>query len=243
MGMKHPENHIKKRRILFLASLFLAIYLPGQELRVYQTSTIPVKDREKALKSDGSLNGIQITVFGQFREFDSANKTKAKYLIMPSSWIKYNPDYKPVYQFSKKGKTNTKLMILATKPSCTLENIASGKVGIVDELGRKNTKTHVLDIAGKFKLIKRVTKPEDLMPLLVLENADYIIISSDNYNILKKRFTAKTIKVGETKTVDHAVICVLKDTPESEIEKLGKLSPETIKALGYSKLNKLSRGE
>ncbi|MCM8526635.1 MAG: hypothetical protein NE327_08975 [Lentisphaeraceae bacterium] len=234
-----PENIIKKRKILFLASLFLAFYLPAQELRVYQTSTIPVKDREKALKGDASLSGIQVTVFGQFREFESANKTAAKYVIMPSSWIKYNSEYKPVYQFSKDGQTNTKLMILTTKPEWTMENIGKGKAGIVDELGRKNTKKYVQDIAGKFKLIKRVTKPEDLMPLLVLENADYIIIRSDNYEVLKKKFTAKTIKVGETKTVDHAVLCVLKDTPDSEIEKLGKLSPETIKALGYSELKKL----
>ena len=77
------------------------------------------------------------------------------------------------------------------------------------------------------------------MPLLVLENADFIIIRSDNYEILKKKFTAKTIKVGETKTVDHPVICVLKDTPESEVNKLGSLSPETIKALGYTELKKL----
>ena len=237
--MKHPNNYIKKRELLFLASLFLAIFLPAQELRVYQTSTIPVKDREKALKSDPSLGGLEITVFGQFREFDSANKSKAKYVIMPSSWAKYNTDYKPVYQLGKKGQTNTKLMILTTKPDWTMANIGKGKVGIVDELGRKNTKTYVLDIAGKFKLIKRVTKPEDLMPLLVLENADYIIISSDNYEVLKKKFTAKTIKVGETKTVDHPVICVLKDTPESEVEKLGKISPETLKALGYSELKKL----
>ena len=237
--MQIPDSNIRKRKIFFLASLFLAIYLPAQELRVYQTSTVPVKDREKALKADTSLSGVQITVFGQFREFDSANKSNAKYVIMPSSWITYNSNYKPVYQFSKDGQTNTKLMILTTKPEWTMANIAKGKVGIVDELGRKDTKTYVQDIAGKFKLIKRVTKPEDLMPLLVLENADYIIIRSDNYEILKKKFTAKTIRVGETKTVDHAVLCVLKDTPESEVEKLGKLSPETIKALGYSELKRL----
>jgi len=237
--MKHPEHYIKKRLIFLFASLFLTVYLSAQELRVYQTSTIPVKDREKALKADASLSGISVTVFGQFREFSSANKTKAKYLIVPSSFVKFNPDYKPVYQFAKNGQTNTKLMILTSKADWTMDKIGTGKVGIVDELGRKDTKTYVQDIAGKFKLIKRVTKPDDLMPLLVLENADYIIIRSHNYDILKKKFTAKTIKVGETKTVDHPVICVLKDTPAAEIEKLGKLSPETIKALGYSELKKL----
>ena len=237
--MRLPEKHIKKRLIYLFASLFLTVYLSAQELRVFQSTTAPVKDREKALKGDSSLGGLQITVFGQFREFSSANKSKAKYVIVPSSWVKFNPDYKAVYQLGKNGKTNEKLMILATKPEWTIDKIGSGKVGIVDELGRKDTKSYVLDIAGKFKLIKRVTKPEDLMPLLVLENADYIIIRSDNYEILKKKFTAKTIKVGETKTVDHDVICVLKDTPESDIEKLGKLSPESIKALGYSELKKL----
>lgn len=237
--MRHPVNYIKKRLIFMFASLLMTVYLSAQELRVFQSSTVPVKDREKVLKGDPSLGGLQVTVFGQFREFSSANKTKAKYVIVPSSWVKFNPDYKPVYQFGKDGQANTKLMILSTKPEWTMDKIGTGKVGIVDELGRKDTKTYVQDIAGKFKLIKRVTKPEDLMPLLVLENADYIIIRSHNYEILKKKFTAKTIKVGETKSVDHDVICVLKDTPDSEVEKLGKISPDTIKALGYSELKKL----
>ena len=237
--MLYPEKHIKKRTMMLFAALFLTGFLQAQELRVYLTSTIPVKEREKSLKSDAALSGMQVTVFGQFREFDSANKTKAKYLIVPSSFVKYNPEYKAVYQFGKDGHSNTKFLILATKPEWTIDKFSAGKVGIVDELGRKDTKTYVTDIAGKFKLIKRVTKPDDLMPLLVLENADYIIVRSDNYEILKKKFTAKTIKVGETKTVDHPVICVLKDTPESEVNKLGALSPETIKALGFTELKKL----
>ena len=201
--MQKPDNNIRKRKIFFLASLFLAIYLPAQELRVYQSSTVPVKDREKALKGDASLSGVQVTVFGQFREFDSANKANAKYVIMPSSWITYNSNYKPVYQFSKDGQTNTKLMILTTKPEWTMANIAKGKVGIVDELGRKDTKTYVQEIAGKFKLIKRVTKPEDRLlkttrvqgtksSKLFLCNSQQSVTTQNNNNIQKKQHQNNT---------------------------------------------------
>ena len=233
-----------KKWILLLTILLTSLIASAAEMQVYQTSTIPVTERDKALKADPALSGTNVTVFGKFREFASSVKSsKPKYIIVPSSFLTINSDYKPVYQFALNGQTSFKYLVLSTKPEWNKDSMAKGNVGIVDELGRTGTKKFVQDNVGKFKLVKRVTKTDDLMPLLVLENAQFIMIRPKNYEILKKKFTAKTIKVMESKTVDHPVICVLKDTPQAEIDKLGKLSPATIKALGYTEVKKTGEGK
>jgi len=200
-----------------------------------------VNERDKALKADSALTGTNITVFGKFREFESSVKSsKPKYILISSSFLSINKDYKAVYQLELNGKSSFKYLILSTKPEWTKEKMASGSVGVVDELGRSGTKKYVQNNVGKFKKVKRVTKTDDLMPLLVLENANYIMIRPDNYEILKKKFTAKTQKIAESKTVGYPILCVLKDTPQGEIDALGKITPSTLKALGYSNLKKIS---
>jgi hypothetical protein len=229
---------------LFALCLMLITSLSAAEMHVYLTSTVPVKDRDRALKSDTGLSGINITVLGKFREFSSSVKrNKPSYIIAPSSFSNINKDYKAVYQFSLNGQSSFKYLILATKPKWTKANISKGSIGIVDELGRTGTKKFVLANVGKFKLVKRVTKADDLMPLLVLENANYIMIRPNNYEILKQKFTAQTIKILESKTVEHPMIYVLNNTPQAEIDKLGKMSQDTIKALGFSELKKTGDGK
>ena len=77
------------------------------------------------------------------------------------------------------------------------------------------------------------------MPLLVLENANFIIIRPQNYEILKAKYTAKTNLVGESKTINYPVICALKDTPDSDVSKFANLSQAVIKALGFDELKKI----
>jgi hypothetical protein len=238
--MRLNKNNIRKVLLLGLMSAFAVMSAYAQEIQVYTTSIIPVKDREKALKEDAGLSGVNVTVFGQFREFSSSiESSKPKFLIVPAAFLKYNKDYKAVYQFAKGGQTNFKFLILATKPEWTLAKGKDGNIGIVDELGRKETDSFIKDEIGDFKRSKRVTKPDDLMPLLVLENAEYIAIRPENYETLKEKFTAKTIQVGESKTVDYPVICALASATDEEIAKVGSMSAQTIKALGFDELKKV----
>ena len=238
--MKIPDNKCLKWAIMLFTALSLMGVQAADQLQVYTTSTIPVKEREKALKSDAALNGTEVTVFGKFSEFSSSLKnSKPKFLMVPSAYTSYNEDYKPVFQFVKGGQSNFKFLILSVKSEWSKEATAKGSVGIVDELGRKQTSAFIKDQVGAFKRVKRVTKTDDLMPLLVLENANYIIIRPKNYEILKSKFTAKTNLVGESKTINYPVICVLKGTTDSEVEKFANMYPAAIKALGFDELKKV----
>ena len=238
--MKVPENrYLNWAVFLFVALSFISVQA-AEQLQVYTTSTIPVKEREKALKSDSALSGTEITVFGKFSEFSSSLKnSKPKFLMVPATFVTYNPDYRAVYQFTKGGQSNFKFKILSVNDEWNKNNMEKGSVGIVDELGRKQTSAFIKDEVGKFKRVKRVTKTDDLMPLLVLENANFIIIRPQNYEILKAKYTAKTNLVGESKTINYPVICALKDIPDSEVSKFANLSQAVIKALGFDELKKI----
>jgi hypothetical protein len=237
-------NDLGKKRVkwnfVYFLLLVTLVNSVAEKLQVYSTSTIPVKVREKALKKDSSLKAIDITVFGKFNEFASSLKSsKPKFLITPAQFPHYHPDYKAVYQFTKNDEATFKFLVLSLQDKKSLKDIATASVGIVDELGRKNTSSFVKKNIGDFKRIKRVTKTDDLMPLLVLENADFIIIRPENYNSIKAKFTTQTYLAGESKEIHYPVICVLKDTSETEIKKIGKISPMTIKSLGFDQIREL----
>lgn len=229
-----------------VATLLLCTLVPGlsaSELKVYLTSAIPVKIREKSLKSDKSLAGVDVTVFGKFREFSSSNKqTPAKYVMISSSYLQFYKGYKAVYQLEKKNNGKFRFLILSCKGDWTQEKVSEGRVGIVDELGRKETKVFVKESVGSFKRVITVTKSEDLMTLLFMENADYIIIRPENYQAYKKKHKAKTIKIGESQVLGHAVICVQEGSTEEEIKKLGQISQKTLNTMGYSGLKRLEQG-
>lgn len=223
--------------ILFISFSFIS--LASDEMRVFFPTVIPVKDREKVLKKDPALNSIDITVLGKFREFKIANRNKAKFIIVPYSYTKYQSEYKPIFQFCRNGKSYERMMILSVENNYFSQNLNNAKIGIVDELERKPTKSHIREIAGSFKIIKRVTKPEDLYPLLILQNADCIIIRPQDYYILSQKFTTKTTIIGYSEPIKLPVLCVLQDKEGSIRNNFENISPETLKVLGYSELIKL----
>lgn len=236
--------HKRSKCIFYLFTLLLMSGVSATELQVYLTSTIAVSERDKALKADGALSGTNVTVFGKFREFSSSVKiSKPTYVIAPSSFSAINKDYKAVYQFGLNGQSKFKYLVLSSKAEWSKNKMSSGSVGIVDELGRTETKKFIQSNVGEFKRVKRVTKADDLMPLLVLENADYIIICPKNYDVLKRKFTAKTNVVVESKDIDYPMFFVLKGTPQAEVDKLGEISADTIKSLGYSEMKKTAGAE
>ena len=142
--MKVPENrYLNWAVFVFVALSFISVQA-AEQLQVYTTSTIPVKEREKALKSDSALSGTEITVFGKFSEFSSSLKnSKPKFLMVPATFVTYNPDYRAVYQFTKEGQSNFKFKILSVNDEWNKDNMEKGSVGIVDELGRKQTSAFI----------------------------------------------------------------------------------------------------
>ncbi|MCJ8330658.1 MAG: hypothetical protein HRT89_05940 [Lentisphaeria bacterium] len=209
--------------------------LYADSLYVYLPTLKSVQEMEKVLKVDPALSGFTITVFGKFSELKKQHKASpADALIIPSSFSKFNKGYKDSMQFTLKDKKSFNYLLLSIVKGKNKNQLSTESIGIVDELGRKDTKKYVHRLLGKVKRIKRVTKPDDLMPLLALQNASVILVRPHVYEILKLKYATETFEVSKSIDIPFPVLTVKEGLSADKLEKLKSVSEATIKGLGYS---------
>ena len=227
----------------------LVVALPAkaaEQLAVFYPTTLAVPDMEKALKADAAMAAKKVVVYAKFSEFESAQQADpAKFIIVPSAFVKYNKDYSPALQFTKGGKDEFQYLLLSIHDKWNKDSIGTGVVGLVEQLGRKERKEYTEFLMGGngFKRIKVVTKIEDLFPLLALDNADYIFIEPDQHEKLKEKFKAQTNLVAKTVAVGFPVVCVKGDASAADLAAFKKISSQTLQALGFDGLSEPRKGK
>ena len=243
------DCHALKGFLVFLlgASLLAAPWCAWahEEIPIYYSSPVSAKDRQGVIKEEFSKQDLEPVVFGKFRDFAEEIKNKApKVVIAPSFFDKYHPDYKPVLRWIRPGGSSFKYLLLSTNGDADLKKLPEFKVGVVEETDRDDLKGLITGLfAIKFKMVKSVSKPEDLFPLLVFKAVDCILLSPDDLEQLKEKFTAKLQVVTESKAVPVPTVFVRKGVERKEfIEKLQQVPLAVLKRLGFSKFEIFSEG-
>ncbi len=239
---KHYQLKIVMNVILGWLILLLSITTNGalaaSKMAVFFPSTVSVTHIQKALSVDPTYKDFEVTVYKKFRDFNSVVKNiKPEVIIAPAEFLDYNTSYKGVAQLQMKGKRTFQYDVISIDKKWDASKIKSGSIGVVQVLDRKETKQQIKKIVGNsFKKIKRVTKIEDLFPLLALENANYILISPHAYNAVKDKFRADVTYVLKSKEIGFPIIAIAKDV---KLKKLKIIQDKTVKALGFDGIENL----
>jgi hypothetical protein len=129
---------------------------------------------EKALQDH--LPELGITVFGRYRDFEDAVNSGHPDALVSITPVLESRGKKPSLQGLRGGK-GTEPYVLASVGQPLAGSLAGKTIGVVDLLGRDGTQSF---IAGLLKTenvkIKRVTKIEDLLPLLEFAAADGVVL-------------------------------------------------------------------
>ena len=217
-----------------------------KRLIVFLPSLRPPAEMEKALKADAASSSLDTAVFGRYTDAATAIGLESPpYLIAPAQLVAATKGYEAVAHFTRQGKEGAPLLLLSLGPPWTAAKTAEGTVGVLEELDRKLTKGFLDSVLkGKsFKAIKRVTKTEDLLPLLALGNSDYILISADAYAEQKQKFSTQVETIGQSSEVAFPVLAVRSGAAPAQSKDLLKLAPSTVKSLGYDGLKEVKRGK
>lgn len=222
--------------VLVLPSSGSAKDVPG--VRVFFPSTLVSAQMQKILQSDPALSKLQFTVYPNFTEFMGQHETEqAEIIIVPSAFAKYyRGTYHPVLKFVKKKGGDFHYLLLAMSKQWTEANISDGIVGIIEEVGMDKAKDYVASLIGKSsKTIKKVTKAKDLIPLLIMENANYIMIAPDLYEKVKGEYATQGITVvKESVAVGYPVFLARENVKDPAIvDSLKKMSAATLENLGF----------
>jgi len=231
--------------VFIIAVLWMGLAMPmlhglaaaKPQVSIYYPSVLSARERQDVLKT--GLAGYDVTVFAKFRDFSEDLKSKETPIVVaPASFQKAHPEYTPVLGFSGHEGRKFKYALLALSEKWNKGNLEEGKIGLVEEVDREQLKGLVSSLLKvNCKFVKTVSKPEDLFPLLVFKTTDFIMISPDNYELLKEKFTAKVYRVTESEAVDNPTVFVRKGSSVDEaIQALKGLPSGVLGPLGFTSI-------
>jgi len=155
--------------------VFLPTSIPPRKLQGYLNKAAP------------SLN---FTVFGRQKDFVKTIKTAP-----PAAILAHRPviegireQNEPVLQGTLEGKEAQQYVLVSVDQAVDQSNFGQLNVGAVDLLGRRQMSKFVAKLLGVPKVkVKRVTKIDDLLPLLQFNMADAVMLPPDAVENFRKK--------------------------------------------------------
>lgn len=172
----------------------------GQKLYVFVPSDMRAKILQDKIK--GVCGSIDVTVFGRVKDFTKRMESDPPAAILAlSPVIERNSEFKRLLQGSRKSKQVEPYYLVATGKEFDTAALGTAKLGVLDILGRKDMKKYISKLLNAKVKLKRVTKVEDLLPLLTFNAVDAIFVSETVYDLIK----AKTEMDLKAKKLDVSV--------------------------------------
>ena len=171
---------LKKIAIFFLCIL-VSEKLSAESLYVF----VPTEVRTNKLqqKISAYCSGVDVTVFGRAKDFHK--KVKA---VPPTAILSLLPVVEHTLVFSpaivglRDGLSSESYVLVSVEKPIELERLNNKKIGVVDLLGRKPMRTFIEELLQTQVKLKRVTKTEDLLPLITFSSVDALFVSQSTYS-------------------------------------------------------------
>lgn len=171
--------------IFFMYSLF-SLTLLAQSLYVF----VPTEVRANKLqqKIGKYCSGVDVTVFGRAKDFHNKIKTSPPNAILSLlPVIEKNQLFDTAIIGERQGLSSEGYVLVSVDTPLKLTNIANKKIGVVDLFGRKPMIQFIEQLLQVKVKLKRVTKVEDLLPLITFNSVDAIFISNTLFSQLKSK--------------------------------------------------------
>ncbi len=134
---------------------------------------LAMKQRALQAKLESALPGVEITAVGRIADFDRALASGTDAILTLPVILK-SRGYAAELRGVRDGKVDEAYALVAEGESPNPKTV--GRVGSLDLLGRSGTTKFVRDVLGASPRVDRVTKFEDLLPLLQMRRVDCILL-------------------------------------------------------------------
>ncbi len=179
--MKKPYHFI------LLYNLFVLIFTGfAQKLYVFYPTT--VRPYVLQAKLSEACPKIEITVFGRYTDFKAkVTMDQPDALLTKPEVLKQFPEYQKSLSGTKNNKDDEPYILLSVDKGVDAAGLGGVTIGAIDFLGRKGMESLVASFFTSPPRIKRVTKMEDLLPLLTFNMVKAILICKDQKSYFKKK--------------------------------------------------------
>jgi hypothetical protein len=141
----------------------------------YPTVARPQAVQDKIQKS---VPGVEVTVFGRYADFTAKMEIEpAQMMITKPALVEQFSGYELKVKGARAGKTDENYVLLSINTGIDLATVgAETVIGTIDILGRNGMNTFAKQFFSTIPKLKRVTKVEDLLPLLTFNMAIAILV-------------------------------------------------------------------
>jgi hypothetical protein len=188
-----------------------------------------VKQRALQTGLQGALGGIEVTAVGRIADFERCLKEGTDAVLAIPPVIAFSR-LSPALRGVRAGSTEEKYSIVGVGAAPDANRIAS--VGALDVLGRDGTNGFVHDLLGAKPRVERVSKVEDLLPLLQMQRVDAVLLPA---RLLSEIRSTSKLALAERqlgKTVALPAVAIASSSGGRVVSAVSKMPPDIAKILG-----------
>lgn len=174
------------RVIVFIICLLFSLTLLAESLYVF----VPTEVRANKLQQKIAkyCSEVDVTVFGRAKDFHKKIKISPPTAILSLlPVVEKNQLFDTTIRGKRKGLSSEGYVLVSVDTPLKLTDIANKKIGVVDLFGRKPMIQFIEQLLQVKVKLKRVTKVEDLLPLITFDSVDAIFISNTLFAQLKSK--------------------------------------------------------
>lgn len=197
------------------------------QLLVFLHTAVKQRALQDALSS--GLPGVSVTTVGRVADFErKLAEGPDAVLTLP---VVLKSKRLPMSLIGHRSGVSSEKYVLVAADSAPAPSQV-GTVGALDILGRAGTNSFVADLLGASPKVVRVTKVEDLLPLLQMRRADGVVLPARLQAALA---SASRLKLAETElpsTVGLPAVAALGGTSSAVVTAIRSLPTNTSRLVG-----------
>jgi hypothetical protein len=222
---------------IFLFNMTTTSAQQTKKIAIYIPSTKPVSALQKMAKDALHQSEFEPFVYSRFEDFQEAlHDSSVMAMVAPASFGRYNQNYAPILRLEDSGGSKKSLFLLAMNGGWDSKSISVGRLGIVEEVEHKNISDLVKSLTGsRFRIIRTVSRPVDLISLLALKSADLILLSTTDYTNLQSQMPSSIKIVSKFEGLGLSSLYVRTNDRQAMEQKLKALPNRLWTALGFQR--------
>lgn len=140
--------------------------------------------------------GLDITVFGRLTDLQAlVGRERPQAILAQNAVLKQFPEYPLRMQGTRNGAATEDFVLLSIDKPFDLAKVSGVAIGVVGMLDRKEMDGFVGGLVAGVPRVNRVTKVEDLLPLLIFQSVGAVLVSEANMREFQKKSQAKLVEV------------------------------------------------
>lgn len=214
---------------IFAAATLVAGSANAQVAKLLVFLHVAVKQRALQSGLQAALTGIGVTAVGRVGDFERSLKEGVDAVVaLPVVLSSFK--LPPKLRGQRAGSSEEKYSLVGVGAAPEPGKVKS--VGALDVLGREGTNKFVKGLIGASPRVERVSKVEDLLPLLQMQRVDAVLLPSRLYSEVKGASKLNLAQQELAKTVGLPAAAVITPAGSQVLAALAKMPAHAAKTLG-----------